>query len=208
MSITLYYNPQSRAQLTRWLLEEIGVPYTVAPVGYEDGSMRTPQFLAISPLGKIPAIVDDGQSVSEQIAIAIYLADKYKTPNDLAPAASDPQRGEYLRWIAFNANVEAAMMQKFAGFEMNPRSAGWGSVQQVIDVLRARLEQAQPWLLGNRFSAADVYLGSQMGWALMVKNLEPRPLFVEYVARCNERPAMKRMIEHNNELVARLKATA
>jgi len=189
MSITLYYNPQSRAQLTRWLLEEIGAPYTLAPVGYEDGSMRTPQFLAISPLGKIPAIVDDGQSVSEQIAIAIHLADKYKTPNDLAPAVSDPQRGEYLRWIAFNANVESAMMQKLAGFEMNPRSAGWGSVQQVVDVLQARLRQAQPWLLGNRFTAADVVLGGGLNYAVTFGAFPALPEFTAYLQRLTTRPA-------------------
>ena len=192
MNITLYYNPQSRAQLTRWLLEEIGVPYTLAPVGYEDGSMRTPEFLAISPLGKIPALLDDGQSVTEQIAIAIHLADKYKAPNDLAPAVDDPQRGEYLRWIAFNANVEAAMMQKFAGFEMNPRSAGWGSVQQVVDVLQARLGRADPWLLGDRFTAADVVLGGGLNYAVTFGAFPAQPEFTDYLQRLKARPAFTR----------------
>lgn len=189
MSIQLYYNPQSRAQITRWLLEEIGAPYTLVPVGYEDGSMRTPEFLAISPLGKIPALLDDGQSVSEQIAIAIHLADKYKAPNDLAPAANDPQRGDYLRWIAFNANVESAMMQKFAGFEMNPRSAGWGSVQQVVDVLQARLGRAEPWLLGSRFTAADVVLGGGLNYAVTFGAFPAHPEFTSYLKRLAERPA-------------------
>jgi glutathione S-transferase len=189
MSIQLFYNPQSRAQITRWLLEEIGVPYTLVPVGYEDGSMRTPEFLAISPLGKIPALLDEGQPVAEQIAIAIHLADKYKSPNDLAPAPNDPQRGDYLRWIAFNANVESAMMQKFAGFEMNPRSAGWGSVQQVVDVLQARLGRSGPWLLGSRFTAADVVLGGGLNYAVTFGAFPAHPEFTAYLKRLTERPA-------------------
>jgi len=189
MSITLFYNPQSRAQLTRWLLEEIGVPYSISPVGYDDGSMRTPEFLAISPLGKIPAILDDGQAVTEQIAIAIHLADKYKTPHDLAPAVTDRQRGEYLRWIAFNANVEAAMMQKFAGFEMNPRSAGWGSIAQVVDVLKARLGAASPWLLGERFTAADIVLGGGLNYAVTFGAFPAHPEFTAYLQRLTARPA-------------------
>ncbi len=193
MAITLYYNPQSRAQLTRWLLEEIGVPYAIAPVGYEDGTMRTPEFLAISPLGKIPAIVDDGQAVSEQIAIAIHLADKYKAPHDLAPGVNDPQRGDYLRWIAFNANVEAAMMQKFAGFEMNPRSAGWGSVQQVVDVLKHRVAAASPWLLGERFTAADVVLGGGLNYAVTFGAFPDLPEFSTYLQRLTARPAYRKV---------------
>jgi glutathione S-transferase len=192
MSIKLFYNPQSRAQLTRWLLEEIGVPYTIAPVGYDDGSMRTPEFLAISPLGKIPAILDDGQAVSEQIAIAIHLADKYKSPNDLAPAVADPLRGEYLRWIAFNANLEAAMMQKFAGFEMNPRSAGWGSWQQVVDVLQARIGRDGPWLLGERFTAADVVLGGGLNYAVTFGAFPALAEFAAYLQRLTTRPAYVR----------------
>ncbi|MGC4027892.1 MAG: glutathione S-transferase [Steroidobacteraceae bacterium] len=192
MAVTLYYNPQSRAQLARWLLEEIGIPYTIAPVGYEDGSMRTPEFLAISPLGKIPAILDDGQAVSEQAAIAIHLADKYKAPHDLAPAIDDPQRGEYLRYIVFNANVEAAMTQKFAGFEVNPRQAGWGSYQLVVDVLQKWLSRADPWLLGERFTAADVVLGGGLNYAVMFGAFPALPEFTAYTGRLTARPAFLR----------------
>lgn len=192
MPVTLYYNPQSRAQLARWLLEELEIPHTIAPVGYEDGSMRTPEFLAISPLGKIPAIVDEGEAVSEQVAVALYLADKYKTPHDLAPAIGDPQRGEYLRWMVFCANVEAAMTQKFAGFEMNPRQAGWGSYDLVVEVLRKRIAKADPWLLGARFTAADVVLGGGLNYAVKFGAFPALPEFTTYLERLTARPAFAR----------------
>jgi glutathione S-transferase len=195
MAITLYYNPQSRARTTRWLLEEIGVPYALAPVAYDDGSMRTPEFLAISPMGKIPAIVDDGVAVTEGVAIAIHLADKYKSPNDLAPGIADPLRGEYLRWIVFYANVEAAMTQKFMGFEMKRQQAGWGSYDLVVEVLRDRVGKADPWLLGDRFTAADVILGGGLNFAMAFDAFPKLPEFVVYCDRLTERPAYKRSLE-------------
>lgn len=192
MSITLYYNPQSRAATARWLLEELGVPYTLAPVGYEDGSMRTPEFLALNPMGKIPVIVDDGEVVTENVAIAIYLCDKYKSPNDLAPAIGDPQRGEYLRWTVFYANVEAAITQKFAGFEMEPRQAGWGSLELVVDVLKERFAKADPWLLGERFTAVDVVLGGGVNYAMSFNAFPKLPEFTSYCERLMARPALVR----------------
>lgn len=193
MSLTLYFNPQSRARTIRWLIEEIGLKdYTLAPVDYEDGSMRTPEFLAISPLGKIPAIVDDGQAVTESVAIAIYLGDKYKKPNDLAPALNDPLRGEYLRWTVFYANVEAAMTQKMAGFEMPRRQAGWGSYDLVVEALQKRFATARPWLLGERFTAADVILGGGINYALMFGIFPKLPEFTSYCDRLTARPAYKR----------------
>jgi glutathione S-transferase len=192
MPITLYYNPQSRARGTHWLLEEIGVPYTLAPVSFEDGSMRTPEFLAINPMGKVPAIVDDGVAVSEGVAIAIYLADKYKSPNDLAPAIDDPLRGEFLRWTVFYANIEAAITQKFAGFEMGRVQAGWGSVELVIDVLRERIGKADPWLLGERFTAADVVTGGGVVYAMRFNAFPKLPEFTAYAERLTARPAFLR----------------
>ncbi len=192
MSLTLYYNPQSRARTIRWLIEEIGVPHTLAAVDYEDGSMRTPEFLSISPLGKIPAIVDNGHAVTESIAIAIYLSDKYKTPNDLAPALNDPLRGEYLRWTVFYANVEAAITQKFAGFEMPRRQAGWGSYDLVVEALQKRVAKTSPWLLGDRFTAADVILGGGINYAMGFNIFPKLPEFTAYCDRLTARPAFKR----------------
>jgi glutathione S-transferase len=192
MPITLYYNPQSRARGTRWLLEEIGAPYELAPVSFEDGSMRTPEFLALNPMGKVPVIVDDGVVVSESVAVAIYLADKHKSPNDLAPAIGDPLRGEYLRSIVFYANVEAAITQKFAGFEMGRVQAGWGSYELVVDVLKDRAAEASPWLLGERFTAADVVLGGGINYAMMFGAFPKLPEFMSYTERLTSRPAFQR----------------
>jgi glutathione S-transferase len=193
MSITLYYNPQSRARTMRWLLEELGVPYELSPVQYDDGSMRTPEFLALNPMGKIPVIVDDGVAVTETVAIAIYLCDKYKKPNDLAPGLNDPLRGTYLRWLVFYpAAVEAAMTQKFAGFEMNPRQAGWGSYELVVDVLKGLLAKSDPWILGKRFTAVDVVLGSGVSYAMQFGAFPKEPEFTAYCDRLLARPAYKR----------------
>jgi glutathione S-transferase len=173
-------------------LEEIGVPYTLAQVHLDDGSLQTPEFLAINPMGKIPAIVDDGVAVSESMAIAIYLADKYKTPNDLAPAIKDPLRGDYLRWIAFYANIEAAITQKFAGFEMKRSTAGWGSIDLVIDVLKNRVSKTGPWFLGDRFTAVDVVTGGGINYGMMFGIFPKLPEFVAYAERLAARPAFKR----------------
>ncbi|MCG8441563.1 MAG: glutathione S-transferase [Caulobacterales bacterium] len=196
MAITLYYNPMSRARITRWLLEELGVPYELKIVGYEDGSMRDPAFLALNPMGKIPTLVDGDVVVTETAAIAIYLADKYKSPNDLAPALDDPQRADYLRWLIFQAAcVEPAMAQKGAGFEMPRQQAGWGSFDLVVDVLKQRLAKADPFLLGERFTAADVILGSTVGYAMMFDLFPKEPEFTAYSERLTARPAYARAME-------------
>jgi glutathione S-transferase len=193
MSLTLYYNPQSRASTVRWLLEEIGVPYTLAPVAYDDGSMRSAEFLALNPMGKIPVIVDDGVVITESVAIAIYLADKYKTPNDIAPAIDDPLRGPYLRWLAYYAGaVDPAMTQKFVGFEMDPRRAGWGSHELVLGVLKDLFAKADPWLLGERFTAVDLVLGAGVNYAMMFDAFPKIPEFTSYCDRLLARPARAR----------------
>ncbi|MEO1040036.1 MAG: glutathione S-transferase family protein [Pseudomonadota bacterium] len=195
MTIKLYHNPHSRAVMMHWLLEEIGCPYELAPVQYEDGSMRSEEFLAINPMGKIPALTDGETIVTETAAIAIYLADKYKSPNDLAPAIGDPRRGEYLRWIAFQAAaVEPAMMQAGAKFETKRQQAGWGNVELVVDVLEQRLEKVDPFLFGDWFTAADLVLGGAIGWAIQWKLFPAKPAMAAYAQRCTERPAAKKTL--------------
>jgi glutathione S-transferase len=196
MSLTLYYNPQSRARTTRWLLEELGVRYALAPVSYEDGSMRSSEFLALNPMGKIPVIVDDGVAVTESVAIAIYLCDKYKSPNDLAPALHDPLRGPYLRWLVYYAaGLEPAMTQKLVGFELNPRTAGWGSYEQVVSVLKDLLAKADPWILGKRFTAVDVVLGNGVSFGMQIGAFPKELEFTAYCDRLLARPAYARANE-------------
>lgn len=193
MTIKLYHNPHSRAVMMHWLLEEIGCPYDLVPVQYDDGSMRSDEFLAINPMGKIPALTDGETVVTETAAIAIYLADKYKSPNDLAPGIDDPRRGEYLRWIAFQAAaVEPAMMQAGGQFETKRQQAGWGNVELVVDVLEQRLEKADPFLFGDWFTAADLVLGGSIGWAIGWKLFPPKPAMAAYAQRCAERPAAQK----------------
>lgn len=193
MTIELFHNPQSRATMMHWLLEEFGVGYELVRVNYDDGSMRTPEFLEVSPLGKIPAIRDGEVTVSDTVAIALYLADKYKTPNDLAPAIDDKRRGEYLRWLVFQASsVEPAMMQAGAKFETKRQQAGWGDVDTVVDALEARLAKADPWLLGDWFTAADVVLGGAVGWAIGWNLFPKKPAMAAYAARLQERPAYQK----------------
>lgn len=193
MAIKLYHNPRSRAAMSHWLLEEIGAPYALAHVDYEDGSMRSEEFLAINPMGKIPALVDGQTIVTENIAIAIYLADKYKSPNDLAPAIDHPQRGEYLRWVAFQSGaIEPAMMAAGQKLDVERRQAGWGSVDLVLDVLDQKLSGPGPYLLGDWFTAADVVLGGALSWATGFGLFEKRPSFEAYIGRLASRPAFQK----------------
>ncbi len=194
MTIQLYHNAQSRAVMIHLLLEELGVPYELKHVAYDDGSMRSPEFLALNPMGKIPTLVDGEAVVTETGAIAIYLADKYKQPHDLAPALDDPRRGEYLRWLVFQgAAVDPAMMQAGAKFETTRQQSGWGDWELVVDVLEQRLAQADPWLLGDWFTAADVILGMALGWALRFELFPAKPAIAAYAGRLAQRPAFQRV---------------
>ncbi|MEQ8406434.1 MAG: glutathione S-transferase family protein [Oceanicaulis sp.] len=195
MTIKLFHNPQSRATMTHWLLEELGVDYALETVEYEDGSMRTPEFLKASPLGKIPAIVDGEVSVSDTPAIAIYLADKYKSPVDMAPAIDDPRRGEYLRWLIFQGTaIDPAMLQAGLKFETKRQQAGWGDVASVIDALETRLSDASPYLLGDWFTAADLLVGGSLMWATRFGLFEARPAMTRYVDAVTSRPAFAKTV--------------
>ncbi|MEQ8434817.1 MAG: glutathione S-transferase [Oceanicaulis sp.] len=195
MTIKLYHNQQSRATMTHWLLEELGVDYVLETVEYEDGSMRTPEFLKASPLGKIPALIDGEVSVSDTPAIAIYLADKYKSPVDMAPGIDDPRRGEYLRWLIFQGTaIDPAMLQAGLKFETKRRQAGWGDVEAVVDALETRLQTAEPYLFGDWFTAADLLVGGSLMWATRFALFEPRPAMVRYIEAVISRPAFAKTV--------------
>ncbi len=195
MTIKLYHNQQSRATMTHWLLEELGVDYVLETVEYEDGSMRTPEFLEASPLGKIPALIDGEVSVSDTPAIAIYLADKYKTPVDMAPGIDDPRRGEYLRWLIFQGTaIDPAMLQAGLKFETKRRQAGWGDVEAVVDALETRLADAKPYLFGDWFTAADLLVGGSLMWATRFELFEARPAMVRYIEAVTNRPAFAKTV--------------
>ena len=204
--IVFYHNPMSRGRIVHWMLEEVGAPYRVELLSFEKGEHKTPAYMALNPMGKIPTIVHRGTVVTEAAAICTYLADAFPAAG-LAPAIGDPARGSYLRWLFFGAGcIEPAISDRMfprTGTE-RPGAIGYGTYADVVRVLEQALTPG-PCLLGDRFSAADVYVGSALGWGMMTKAIDPSPVFQAYVARNAERPAFKRMVEQGNALAARLK---
>jgi glutathione S-transferase len=206
-AIVFYYNPMSRARIVHWMLEEVGAPYRMELVSFEKGEHKKPGFLAVNPMGKLPAIVHRNTVVTESAAICAYLADAFPAAR-LAPKNEDPARGTYFRWLFFGAGcVEAATIDRMLGRPQPERTAalGYGTYNDTLNALEKALAPG-PYILGDQFSAADVYVGSQIGFGLMTKSLEPRPVFQEYVARLSERPAYKRFNEQANETAARMRA--
>ena len=190
-TLTFYTNPMSRGRIVRWMLEEVGEPYDTVLLDYGT-TMKAPEYLAINPMGKVPAIRHGETIVTEGSAICAYLADAFPAAGLAPPVA---ERGDYYRWLFFAAGpVETAVTAKSLGLLAPPDKAmiaGYGSFDETI----AALEQAvtgREYIAGGRFSAADVYVGSQIGWGLMFKSIPERPAFMDYVARIHARPAYKR----------------
>lgn len=200
-TLTLYTNPMSRGQIARWMLEEVGAPYDTVLLDYESG-MKAPDYLAINPMGKVPAIVHDGRVVTECAAICAYLADAFPDAG-LAPPTND--RAAYYRWLFFAAGpVEAAVTNTALGFavpEGREKMAGYGSLDNTIDALESAIS-GQEWICGDNFTAADVYVGSQIDWGLAFGTMPARPAFESYAARLRERPAYKRQKAIDNDLIA------
>ena len=194
--ITFYTNPMSRGRIVHWLLEELGVPYDMKLLDFEKREHKSPEYLKINPMGKVPAIVHRGTVVTECGAICLYLADAYSKAG-LAPAVDDPQRGTYVRWLFFGAGCfEPAVVDKMFNRPVVERKGaiGYGSYEDTLNALETALKPG-PWILGERFSAADVYVGAQVQWAMMVKGLEPRPVFLQYAERIAARPAMQKILK-------------
>lgn len=192
-ALVFHTNPRSRGRIVRWMLEEVGQPYRTE-ILESDTTMKSPAYLAINPMGKVPAITHRGMVVTEAAAICAYLADAFPEAG-LAPPAGDPQRGTYYRWLFFAAGpVEAAVTAKALGLLApadKARMAGYGSYEQTVDALEGAVAGG-PWLLGDRFSAADVYVGSQVSWGVQFGTLPGRPAFAAYAARLHAREAYAR----------------
>ena len=194
--IVFYHNPRSRAQMAHWMLEEAGAPYRIVPVDFEKGEHKTPSFLALNPMGKLPTIVDRGTVVTETAAIIAYLADAVPKAG-LAPPVGDPARGTYYRWLFFGAGCfEPALLDTMLKRPPPERkmAVGWGSYEDVLSTLKTALAKG-PYLLGDTFSAADVYVGSELRWAMMfgAPGLKGEKIFDDYVARLATRPALQRV---------------
>jgi len=202
--LNLYTSPMSRGSIVRWMLEEVGVPYDITALA-PGVSSQDPQYLSINPTGKVPTLVNGETVVTETAAICMYLADIF--PNAyLAP--SQDQRGAYYRWFLFAAGpLEAAITNKMLGFVVPDelrKSVGYGSYENVIDVLEGAVSVAvsnQEYIAGNEFSAADVYVGSQIGFGLQFGTIEKRPAFEKYWERLSSREAYIRTQELEAKLV-------
>ena len=201
--IVFYTNPMSRGRIVRWMLEEVGRPYRTEVLDYGT-TMKAPEYLAINPMGKVPAIVCDGEVVTECAAICTFLADRVPEAG-LAPGPQEAGRGTYLRWMFFAAGpLEAAVTARSLGLEPPADRAGtvgYGSYDATVDALETAISGPGPWLLGDRFSAADVYIGSQINWGLMFKTLPDRPTFAAYAERLRARPAYRRASEIDDALM-------
>jgi len=207
-TVTFYTNPLSRGRIAHWMLEEVGAKFEAKLLDFEKKEHKDPKFLKINPMGKLPTIVHRNTVVTEGAAICAYLADAFPAAK-LAPATDDPARGTYMRWLFFGAGcVEPALLDKMLARPpaSRPESLGYGTYQETMDTLEKALIPG-PFILGDRFSAADVYISAQISWGTRMKAIEPRPVFQKYVARCEDRPAFQRFNQKSMEWAAQMKAS-
>jgi glutathione S-transferase len=198
--LIFYTNPMSRGRMVRWMLEEVGQPYRTELLDYGP-PMKAQNYLAVNPMGKVPALRHADVVVTECAAICAYLADAFPEAG-LAPATS--ARGAYYRWLFFAAGpIEAAVTNKALNFALPPgreRMAGYGSFSDVMDTLELAVTNTE-YLAGGKFSAADVYVGAQIGFGLRFGSIEKRPAFEAYWARVGSRPAQIRAAEIDDALL-------
>jgi glutathione S-transferase len=191
--LTLYHAVPSRSSIARWMLEEVGEAYEVRLLDLQAGDSRRPDYLAVNPMGKVPAIDHDGVIITEAAAICAYLADAFPKAG-LSVPIGDKRRGPYLKWLFFGPGcVEPAVTDRaFPRKDEARRSTlGYGDYDTVMDVL-AKAVAGGPYILGDQFTAADVIIGANLRWGMMFKLIPERPEFVAYVRRLSERPAVKR----------------
>ncbi|MBN9580835.1 MAG: glutathione S-transferase family protein [Afipia sp.] len=189
--IKLYWSPRSRSFSTLWLMEETGQPYERILTDIATGAQKSPDFLKVNPMGKVPALQDGDVTMAESAAICAYVADRYPQAK-LAPPIGDPRRAKYLQWLFFAPScIEPAILQAYLKLDIPAMSAAWGSTTQTFDVLDQALEKG-PWLLGDDFTAADVAIGAGMNYAIRLFKMVPeRPNFERYLDACAARPAFQ-----------------
>lgn len=194
--LIVWHGPNTRSTGTVWLVEELGVPYELRKVDVFGGETREAEFLKINPAGKVPAIRHKGRTLTEMAAISLYLCDEFPDAG-LAPAIGDPLRADYLYWSVFRPGVlEPAIVTKAQNLEVDPRTVGWGEWETVITLIETALENG-PYLLGERFSAADILIGGALGWLKHFKLMPDNPRIDDYITRLHARPAYARMQASN-----------
>jgi glutathione S-transferase len=200
--LIFYTHPMSRARIVRWMLEEVGRPYTTKILEFGH-SMQAPEYLAINPMHKVPAIRHGDTVVTEAAAICAYLADVFPEAG-LAPRPGSRERGPYYRWMFFAAGpLEAAVTDKALGFQIPPDRegmVGYGSIERTLAALEGALYRTE-YIAGDSFTAADVYAGSGIGWGMAFGKIDRRPAFERYWALISSRPAAIRAREIDDRLV-------
>lgn len=202
-NLVFYTNPQSRGRIAHWMLEELGLPYETVWLEY-GAAMKNAEYLAVNPMGKVPALKHGHVVVTETAAICAYLADRFPEKN-LIPAINDPRRADYFRWLFFAAGpVEMAVTAKALGWQVPEGKGsfiGFGSYDETINTLELALSPG-PYICGGQFTAADVYVGSQLGWGMLFGTIEKRPIFETYVGRLYDRPAAVRATRINEDYLS------
>jgi glutathione S-transferase len=195
-----YHSPQTRSSSVLVLLEELDAPYKLRDLNFKTGAQRQPDYLAVNPLGKVPAIVHNGALVTELGAVFIYLADAFPQ-KQLAPAIGDPLRGPYLRWLVFYGSAfEPAVMDRYMKKEPPRSTSAYGDFEGVMSLINEQLA-AGPYLLGERFTAADILWASALRWTTGFGLAPASPQITAYIDRVTARPAFVRVAETDAQLL-------
>jgi glutathione S-transferase len=201
--LTLYHIAPSRSSIALWMLEEVGVPYQIKLLKMSEGDNLKPDYLAINPMGKVPALKHGDQVITEVAAICTYLADEFPDRKLNVPVGT-PRRGVYLKWLFFGPSViEPAMTDRVFPRKEDPRASalGWRDFDRVLDIVAEALDPG-PYLMGEQFTAADVVIGSGLRYGMMFKMIAERKAFSDYVAHVTARPAAQRAAAKDEELSA------
>lgn len=199
-TLTLYTHPQSRGRMARWMLEETGLPYDEVVLDFHT-SMKAAEYLAINPMGKVPALRHGDTVITENAAIALYLADLVPEKK-LAPPVGSPERGSYYRWILFAAApLEAMLTAQEEGHLADPFTSGYGKPQDIISTLQKALS-GKTYLAGDGFTMADLYMTGVLGYYLRTGELEALPEFLAFAAQHSQRAALAVASEKDNALMA------
>src|SRR3984893_2139978 len=204
--IVFYSSPMSRGRMVHWMLGEVGAPYRFEVVNLESADQKKPGSLAANPMGKFPAMVPRGTVVTECGAICSYLADAFPAAR-LAPPLDSPARGTYYRWMFFGGCcVAPAMIDRMLSRPpaSRPGALGYGCYEDTVATLEKAVTPG-PYILGTQFSAVDVYIGSPIGFWMMVKALEPPPGLQDYANRLQHSPAYRRLMEKSERIAAEMK---
>jgi glutathione S-transferase len=200
-NMIFHHTPSSRADIVFWMLEELGQPYEMRTVAIGRGEQKSPDYLALNPMGKVPTLEHDGVILTEAAAICCFLADRYPQAGLNVPI-DDPRRGPYLKWLFFGPScVEIAILDKVYKREVPPNGAlGYGDYETTVSVLTEAVKTG-PYILGDRFTTADVVIGSQIVWGIAIKGLERTPEIGAYADRMMQRPALQRAFARDAELI-------